>query len=109
MSKNFYNTINLSGTELKTADSKAKGLQEQIRDFLHENHNQEFTPVEIHDIMRFKCPITSTRRALTNLSNEVDSCITKTEIMRQGAYNMPNHTWKYNPPQKREFKQMDLF
>ena len=92
----YYNTNKLSGKDLETAINKAKSQEKQIELFMKANSSKGFTPHDIqykfidYDIIY---PITSIRRALTNLTN--DNILIKSDKMVIGDYGSPNHTWKY--------------
>ena len=54
------------------------------------------TPFDIQDAIRalysVKVPITSVRRAMTDLTTE--GWLTKTDIMKKGRYGKEVHCWK---------------
>lgn len=93
--KHFHNTINLSGKELLVADGKCKNQEIAILDFFERHPNMEYTPFEVQEAMSlYKTPITSIRRAMTNLT-EKDHLI-KTNNQAKGIYDKPNYKWKFN-------------
>lgn len=51
-----------------------------------------FTPFEVHRRTGLRCPITSVRRAITDLTTA--GYLKKTGTMKPGEYGKPNHTWK---------------
>ncbi len=54
---------------------------------------KEATPSEIHSAFPVDVPITSIRRALTNLTKR--GFAAKTEEVRKGMYGRNEHVWKY--------------
>ena len=96
----FYDTIDLSETEVKKAKEKGRALRMIIEDFFRNNPDEGFTPFEVYDrcseIPRLT-PITSIRRAMTDASCMYNSVLVKTQDKRAGAYNTPNHIWRLRP------------
>ena len=93
MSSKFFNTIHLKGVSLKKAWEKAKSQEERIYLLMLEQ-NIALTPFQVHYLYNQKyedIPVTSIRRAMTNLCNT--GFIAKTEKMQEGIYGMPNHKW----------------
>lgn len=94
MQLDFHNTNRLQGQELEQAKAKARTQQEIIYDIFKENPNKLFCPDDIHNMISSGQPITSTRRAITNLKNEGE--LIKTNIMRTGSYGKPTHCYQLN-------------
>lgn len=93
--QHYYNTNGLSGESLLDANEKALCLQDKILE-LYKRLPDDKTPFEISTIMvknGYKYPITSIRRAMTNLSKE-GKLIKSPSANRYGDYAKPNHTWK---------------
>lgn len=92
----FYNTISLGGEELKKATSSAASQCDNIMKIFYECiPGAMCTPANIHEVycMRFKSvPITSIRRAMTDLTDE--GKLEKTTFMSTGAYGKPNYRWR---------------
>jgi hypothetical protein len=97
MSKHFYNTINLAGQELAT--EQAKNLTQEVM-VLHifRCGTSRYSPSQAHQLVvkmyGINPPITSIRRALTNLTNQ--GLLIKTGHMVKGLYHLPEHTWTLN-------------
>lgn len=95
----YYNTTNESGTTLKNNVAKAKSQEEEILDifrldFKHWKDATDYvgmTPVNILDFFP-KYPITSIRRALTNLTKQ--GKLIKTNEKRIGMYGRSEYVWK---------------
>jgi hypothetical protein len=96
----FHNTIAIAGPELETAEGKAVTQEEKILDFFRTRAGREYTPCEVHTYLQQQgkinalTPITSTRRAISNLTTQ--GKLVKTDIKRKGAFNVVNFTWTYN-------------
>ena len=54
-----------------------------------------FTPSAIRRMVLPDAPLTSVRRAMTNLTK--DGLLEKTELKAEGIYGRPEHFWKYKP------------
>ena len=95
MSREYYNTINESETVAKESKEKAKKQKDQI--FAIYRHTlRPMTPAEIWEHYSFKdknVPITSIRRAITNLESE--GLLEKTDIQKPGVYGKLNYCWIY--------------
>jgi len=92
----FYNTINFSGEDLKKENAKAKNQEDLILCLFKANPDKLFSPSRIHTILGKKFqiypPITSIRRAITNLTGRME--LIKTDETVPGLYHLPEHTWK---------------
>lgn len=91
----FFNTTNLKGLDLKKREMRAGSQNKLILDYFKANASFLFTPFEIQKALNLdRTPITSIRRAMTTLT-ELGYLI-RTDTMRNGDYNEPNHCWKFN-------------
>jgi transcription initiation factor IIE alpha subunit len=92
----YYNTTNLSGADLKDSTNSAMKQEERIHEFYKANANREITPFEVEQELysNTMVPITSIRRAITNLTTE-DKLI-KTSNVKTGPYGKPSYCWKLN-------------
>lgn len=89
----YFNTTNESGTTLKNNVAKAKSQEEEIFAFF--NSNNDWCVRELlnwHPISKY--PITSVRRALTNLTKQ--GKLIKTNEKRIGMYGRSEYVWKLN-------------
>ena len=109
MSKEYYNTLNESAKDVKTSETKAKKQKDQI--FAIYRHTlRPMTPAEIWENYGFKnsnVPLTSIRRAITNL--EAEGLLKKTDIQKPGVYGKMNHCWIYEPKVEEQNDQFNLF
>ena len=99
-----YNTVPDRGENLKRYRSIAKNQRDRILEFMKRSPDREFTPFEIMRLVMPATPITSVRRAMTDL--ESDGEIFKTGNKSIGDHGRTNNTWKvYIEPSQ----QMPLF
>jgi len=99
----YYNTTKLSGTALVECEKDCQTQEAVILNYFNRRQGETISPSEIFihfaDIAHW--PITSIRRAITNLTEQ--GKIVKTNTQRQGLYGKPEHCWRLS-----EFKS-ELF
>ena len=89
----YYNTNKLKGFDLKEANRKANTQEDRILGFFERNKNKRYSPEEIQPYCQMLTkPLTSVRRAMSNLTKE--GYLRKTKEMKQGKYGKPVHTWE---------------
>ena len=91
MEPEFYNTTGLDGDDLKRNVVKAKSTNKRIREFFRDNPERKFSSEDVQSILKLTCPITSVRRACSNLFNE--GYISKAGKVI-GMYKEPITLWK---------------
>tara|TARA_Y100001938_G_C8030360_1_gene400298 strand:+ start:400 stop:690 length:291 start_codon:yes stop_codon:yes gene_type:complete len=89
----YYNTNNETGHTLNSSRNQAKSQEELIYSLFERNQNAYITPFEIHDLLETLSPITSIRRAISNLTK--DGKLVKTDKMKEGPYGKKIHCWKF--------------
>ena len=108
MSKEYYNTLNESDIVFKESKDKAKKQKDQI--FAIFRHTlRPMTPTEIWENFGFKnnnTPITSIRRAITNLESE--GLLEKTDIKKPGIYGKANYCWIYKEKVNNDKSQLSF-
>ena len=93
----YYNTTGQKGSNLKKDSMKALSQQVLIKIFMKANSDISFTPFEIQESFKkdgFMWPITSVRRALSDLTDR--NIITKSKNTVIAKYGRPNYKWQYN-------------
>ena len=109
MSREYYNTINESKAASKESSGKARKQKDQI--FAIYRHTlRPMTPAEIWEGYGFKSanvPLTSIRRAITNLESE--GLLEKTDIQKPGVYGKQNYCWIYKKKIINNEDQFNLF
>ena len=86
----FYNTINEQPSELAESISKAQTQEKKIIKCFKQ-YERPLSPSMVLSILNINCPITSIRRAMTNLCNEGKLEKTKDYVM--GNYGKKEHLW----------------
>ena len=89
--ESYYNTNGLYGADLFAADKKAMTQEDLILD-LFARMDKELTPFEVQELLENKYPITSIRRAITNLTKS--GKLEKTTTRRSGVYGQLNYCWR---------------
>jgi hypothetical protein len=103
----FYNTINEPPHLLRESIANAKKQEEMVLALFKAHPLLDFTPPEVMHIMSGmgkNCPLTSWRRAITNLEAGGDL---EKRGQRAGIYGKMNNAWKLKKLQAN--KQGDLF
>lgn len=91
----FYNTIQETPKELAQSHKKAKTQEEKILECFY-SCKEPLSPSMVLSQAGLNCPITSIRRAMTNLSN--DGSLEKTNEYVQGHYGKREHLWSLPAP-----------
>lgn len=97
MSESYYNTTNQAGNVLAEHEASALTQEEKILELfvdLTPKGYENLTPFDVQNLLFHNdgTPITSIRRAMTNLS--LDNKLVKTDIQRTGAYGRLCHAWR---------------
>tara|TARA_R100001463_G_scaffold1619_1_gene7053 strand:+ start:1486 stop:1785 length:300 start_codon:yes stop_codon:yes gene_type:complete len=86
----YYNTTNIKGDELKTSQNKAVSQENKIFDLFTEQ--VWMSPSDAYHEFDARFPITSIRRAFSNLTKQ--GKIYKTSEKELGLYGRLEHLWK---------------
>ena len=86
----YYNTNDESGENLQNSRENSDKQQDVIYRVFESNPNMTLTPFEIEAAVAQSWPITSIRRAITDLTSAG-----KLEIRRMGPYGKQTYCWKY--------------
>lgn len=108
MSREYYNTLNESGSVAKESKDKAKKQKDKIFSIFRHTL-RPMTPTEIWENFGFKdnnTPLTSIRRAITNLESE--GLLEKTDIKKPGIYGKANYCWIYKEKVNNDESQLSL-
>ncbi len=91
---NFHNTIRLQGEKLQHQIQKCKNQEEAVLLIFkkHSKNKDKFTASEIFTILNINSPITSIRRAISNLKHAQK--LHKLNETKKGIYGMPEHYYK---------------
>jgi len=99
----FYETIDQPGSALKESNKKTRKQEELILD-LFVKRNRPLSPSMVLSQSGLNCPITSIRRAMTDLCKA--GRIVKTDRQIKGIYGKAEHLWELP---LLEPKQVSLF
>ena len=84
----FHNTIPVQGNELDRLEAKARKQEEKILKLFEGSPYQSFTPFQVYHAFGQQWPITSVRRAMTNLTNQEKLVVTGERRKEEsGAWN----------------------
>lgn len=95
--KPYYNTNGLTGEDLKKAVANASKQEDAVL-MIYLNDRRPFSPSQIQRLTEKagkRWPITSIRRAITNLCKAGDLINTHNQV--QGIYGVPENRWQINP------------
>jgi len=96
----YYNTTHVVGSQKAQYQSQAAAQEVYILKFFKARPAQLFTPSDVLDylvtVLGSTAPITSVRRAITNLTSA--GALLKTKHQKTGPYNRPEYCWMYNNP-----------
>jgi len=91
----YYNTNDETGETLQSSRSNTTNQENMILAIFETYPNEGLTPFDIEDFahdQEVNWPITSIRRAITDLTNA--GKLTKTNDKKLGRYGKNVHTWK---------------
>ncbi len=88
----YYNTTNETNPQLKQNQEKAKTQKDIVLSLFKKNKDRKMSASMIHKLTGLNCPLTSIRRAISDLHSEGQ--ITKANIKVSGVYGRAENTWK---------------
>jgi len=92
----YHNTTQSLGPELRQYQDKASSQEKRILAFLKLDHHRPITPsAAMKWIFKGSVPITSVRRAISNLSR--DGHLVKTTTQVKGPLGRPEFVWRLAP------------
>tara|TARA_R100000700_G_C3096003_1_gene95192 strand:+ start:228 stop:557 length:330 start_codon:yes stop_codon:yes gene_type:complete len=100
----FYQTIDQVDSAIKESNKKTK-RQEDLIYSLFVKCNQPLSPSMVLSQSGLNCPITSIRRAMSDLTNE--GKLVKTNRQVKGIYGKAEHLWEL--PELKKPVQVSLF
>lgn len=87
----YYNTNKEIGEQLEESRAKAESQERIIMGYFRRRYKALFTAEDCHKWFSDHTPITSVRRALTNLTKE--GLLVKTSAMKEGMYGKQIHCY----------------
>ena len=103
----MYNTINLTGQALKSAWARTTDQKSIVLGYFHLHPEASLGPSTLLEKLVIcgriddNTPITSIRRAMTDLTTE--GYLTKTDVKQRGLYGDSEHLWVLKEKQGRLF------
>jgi hypothetical protein len=94
----YYNTNRERGTTLENSESQARRQEDSIMQLFSQFPSSLLSPEEVHRSFPESVPLTSIRRAITNLSQL--GKLEKTSNMTTGKYGKRVHLWRLSQVQK---------
>ena len=94
----FYNTIHETGETLKESRQAALTQEGRILNYFL-TLGTPLSPSRVLDGMNLNCPLTSIRRAITNLT--LDNKLIKTDEYSIGIYGKREHLWRLKTEEDR--------
>jgi plasmid rolling circle replication initiator protein Rep len=104
---NYYNTTNEKGDNLKENTIKAISQDNVILKYFKDNKGVKLSPSMVLNRTNLKCPITSIRRSMSNLTSE--GYLIKTDEKVTGIYGRPEYLWKYYKNDLNKDNQLEMF
>lgn len=102
--RDFYNSIAEPAHIEINSKKRAITQQDKILKYFQENPGKQLTPYQVQRALSHEfpnTPITSIRRAMTNLTWIKNSAgklepgpLEKTDLQKRGVYNKKNYTWR---------------
>lgn len=91
----YNNTNRLNVSDDIAATKRTKVQQETVKTIFLKH--KKMTASECHRIFNQNVPITSIRRAITDLKNE--GILVKTDVLKDGIYGSPEHIYQLSTGQ----------
>jgi Fe2+ or Zn2+ uptake regulation protein len=89
--KHYYKTTEMSMNEYLQSILQGQ-KQEEVILKIFKDYKQKFTAWEVNKLLNDHYPITSVRRAITNLTDQ--GYLNKTKIVKIGRYGKGCHAWE---------------
>lgn len=90
----YFNTNNLTGSELTEAVRKATKQNDRVM-LIYKAKNRPMSPSQVLDVYNAwfpRCPLTSIRRSITNLT--IHGFLTHTGTLRPGPFGAKEGVWE---------------
>lgn len=93
----FYNTTKERGDRLAELIGKAETQEDKVAALFEVFPEMNFTPFDVQKYALPAAPVTSARRAITNLTKA--GVLMKTNVKQLGKFGRHCYTWKLTSPQ----------
>lgn len=88
----YYNTNDMNGEPLRKARGQTVRQEDAVLEYFRKHPDLLLTPEDIQRRVLSPAPLTSARRAITNLTKE--GALLKTTAQRKGKYGKPVYCWR---------------
>ena len=95
-----HNTTRESDQQLAEYEGRAIKQEDRILEYYASNWHTSISPSRVHRYLMPDVPLTSVRRAITNLTNQ--GKLERTDKKVDGVYGRPEYCWRYAGPTQRE-------
>lgn len=95
MSAQYHNTTSSIGAERARYEAAATSQDERVAALFRKHEPFGLTPSQAHRALGTRAPITSIRRAITNLA--AIGVLEKTDTQIKGPYGRPEYRWRVKP------------
>lgn len=95
----YHNTTLEIGESLERSAISANAQETKILTLFRAMPNVVLTPFEVLSLLQINAPITSIRRAITDLTKE--GYLERTSIKRTGKFGKANFTWRLRAAENR--------
>ena len=89
----YHNTNNETGSTLKGSRTKANRQQDKVLNIFTSNPNKALCADEVHSLGEFNAPLTSIRRAISDLTH--NGTLLRTDIQKMGGYGKLTYCYIY--------------
>lgn len=89
----YHNTTGERGDDLARYETKASTQEDRILEYFRRNWHTSISPSRVQRYVMPGAPLTSVRRAITNLAKR--GRLVKTDRKVDGPYGRPEHCWRY--------------
>jgi len=91
MTNSYFNTNKETGATLAASKKKAKSQEDIILAYARKNPGWIFSPSMVQNVVLSNAPLTSIRRAITNLTKR--GKLEKTNMQVMGIYGKKEYCW----------------
>ena len=88
----YYNTNSETGDTLTTSRTRVNVQEREIIAVFNGRPGRKMTPFDVQDDVGHHVPITSIRRAITNLTQK--GILVKSEVTKMGRHGKMNYCWE---------------
>lgn len=93
----LYKVQHFTDDQVRHLQESANRQEKDIARWFWRNPNQTIGPGQLHQQQGYTWPVTSTRRAISNLTEA--GILQKTEKQSMGVYGKPEYHWQWRWPQ----------